>query len=105
MADPKWLSAMKDEYHALQKNHTWSLVLAHDNMNIVGSKWVFRTKFNPDGSILKHKACLVAKGFHETAGLDFFDTYSPVVGYDGAGRQVYYTTVAPPAHGGMVGQY
>ncbi|KAK1587175.1 hypothetical protein Q3G72_010365 [Acer saccharum] len=79
MANPKWLIVMTDEFEALQRNHTWTFALVRDNMNIVGSKWVFRTKFNPDGSIIKHKVRLVAKGFHQTASLDFFDTYSLVV--------------------------
>ena len=40
---------------------------------------VFRIKYNPDGSISKHKAKLIAKGFHQTPSVDFFETYSPVV--------------------------
>ncbi|KAK0575798.1 hypothetical protein LWI29_007214 [Acer saccharum] len=79
MADPTWLNAMNAEFEALQKNKTWSLVPALDNMNIVGSKWVFQTMFNQDGSILKHKARWVVKEFYQTPGLDFYDTYSPVV--------------------------
>ncbi|MDV3193976.1 MAG: hypothetical protein Q8835_02885, partial [Sweet potato little leaf phytoplasma] len=43
---PKWKQAMVDEFSALQSQHTWSLVLPVDNMNIVGCKWVFRTKYN-----------------------------------------------------------
>ncbi|TXG50620.1 hypothetical protein EZV62_023144 [Acer yangbiense] len=79
LSDPLWLKAMKDEYAALLNNKTWTLVPFQLNMNVVGNKWVYRVKYNPDGSILKYKARLVAKGFHQTPDLDFFDTYSPVI--------------------------
>ncbi|TXG49828.1 hypothetical protein EZV62_025703 [Acer yangbiense] len=77
MTDPKWLKAMNEEFLALQSNNTWTLVPYSVEMNLVSSKWIFRTNFKPDGSILKHKARL--KGFSQTAGLDFFDTFIPVV--------------------------
>ncbi|KAL5827945.1 hypothetical protein ACOSQ3_019790 [Xanthoceras sorbifolium] len=64
LSSPYWKLAMQDEYSALIRNKTWSLVPGTSSMNIVRCKWVFRTKFNPDGTILKHKAQLVAKGFH-----------------------------------------
>ncbi|KAK1558950.1 hypothetical protein Q3G72_008608 [Acer saccharum] len=81
MSDSRWFQAMKDEFHAFQNNHTWTLVPAISDMNIVGSKWVLRTKFNPNGFVLKHKAKLVAKGFHQTVDLDYFDTFSQVVNH------------------------
>ena len=43
------------------------------------NKWVFIGKHNPDGSIQHYKARLVAKGFQQTAGIDFTETFSPVI--------------------------
>ncbi|XP_022007709.1 uncharacterized mitochondrial protein AtMg00820-like [Helianthus annuus] len=53
---PHWLLAMQDELKALQRKHTWTLVPRPHSSNVVGSKWVFRTKYRSDGSIDRHKA-------------------------------------------------
>ena len=70
---------MNVEFDALLKNQTWSLVPPSLNQNIVGCKWVFRIKRNADGSIKRYKACLVAKGFHQQPGVDYDETYNPVI--------------------------
>nr|CAN63636.1 hypothetical protein VITISV_017183 [Vitis vinifera] len=69
---------MDDEMKALQINHTWDLVPRPSNANIVGSKWVFWTKFLFDGSIERFKARLVAKGYTQLPDLDCTDTFSPM---------------------------
>lgn len=79
LSDPTWLNAMKTEFKALQLSHTWSLVPWSPNMHIVGSKWIFKLKYNSDGSIDRPKARLVAQGFTQTPGLDFHDTFNPVI--------------------------
>ena len=79
LSSPHWLQAMKDEYNALLKNQTWTLVSPTVSRKPIGCKWVFRVKENPDGTINKYKARLVAKGFHQQASSDFTETFSPVV--------------------------
>ena len=70
---------MNLEFDALLQNQTWTLVLSHPSQNLIGCKWVFRVKRNADGSIERHKARLVAKGFHQQSGVDYDETYSPVI--------------------------
>ncbi|GAB2300803.1 hypothetical protein Dimus_038636 [Dionaea muscipula] len=75
----EWLQAMQEEIDALQSQGTWSLVPNPGDKNIVGCKWVYRIKRNPDGTVARYKARLVAQGFSQQPGLDFEETFSPVV--------------------------
>lgn len=79
LLSPPWKAAMEHEYAALIKNGTWSLVPFASTINVVGNKWIFRIKMHLDGTIHRYKARLVTKGFHQTPGIDFFETSSPVV--------------------------
>lgn len=79
LQNPIWYDAMKIEFNALKKNSTWTLVPASPHMNIVGCKWVFRTKYKVNGTLDKHEARLVAKGFHQTPGIDYLDTFSSLI--------------------------
>ena len=79
LLDSQWVKAMEEEVSTLHRNHTWDLVPFSKDMNLIGCKWVFRIKYKPDGSILEHKAKLVANGFLQNPGLDYTETFSPVV--------------------------
>lgn len=79
MQHPHWRQAISEEFNALIRNGTWSLVPPPKNKNIVDCKWLFRIKRNPDGTIDRYKARLVAKGFTQCPGVDFKETFAPVV--------------------------
>lgn len=55
--------AMDDEITTIEKNHTWRLVDPPENKDVIGLKWVYKTKYNKDGTVQKHKARLVSKGY------------------------------------------
>lgn len=74
-----WQQAIANELAALTKTNTWTLTTLPPNKKAVGCKWVFKVKHNVDRSVERHNARLVAKGFTQIAGLDYLETFSPVV--------------------------
>ncbi|GJV46418.1 tocopherol cyclase [Tanacetum coccineum] len=76
---PEWRQAMKEEYDALMKNGMWSLVPRASNTNVVDGKWVYRLKRDKNGAITRYKARFVAKGIRQQPGINFHETFSPVV--------------------------
>ncbi|KAI5340798.1 hypothetical protein L3X38_020072 [Prunus dulcis] len=75
----EWRQAMKEEIDALHIQDTWILVPSPGDKNIIGSKWVYKIKRNPDGSVGRYKARLVAQRFSQEPSFDFGETFSPVV--------------------------
>lgn len=77
----KWRAAMEEEMEALIKNETWRLVEKPKGANVLGNRWVYKVKEDPDGST-RFKARLVVKGCQQKAGLDYAETFSPVASFD-----------------------
>ena len=69
---------MKAELYATETNQTWSIIPLPKGKNIIGCRWVYKIKHKAKGSIEWYKACLVAKGYTQQDGLDYFETLSPV---------------------------
>ncbi|KAJ9552900.1 hypothetical protein OSB04_016945 [Centaurea solstitialis] len=70
---------MLEELDALYKNGTWTLVPPVPNSNVVACKWVYRLKADENGKLSRYKARLLAKGFHQQHGVDYHETFSPVI--------------------------
>lgn len=64
LKDQRWRTSMSEEFNSQIRHRTWDLVPPHPSYNIIGTKWIFRTKFLPDGSVDKYKSRLVAKGYN-----------------------------------------
>ena len=78
----EWQNAMEKELESLQTNDVWDLVELPEGRKAVGSKWVFKLKVDADGSVVRHKARLVAQGFSQKFGLDYDETFCPVVRFE-----------------------
>lgn len=74
----EWKGAMQEELESIEENDTWNLVDLPRGRTAIGSKWVFKTKRDSNGTVVKRKARLVAKGFSQKFGVDYNDVFAPV---------------------------
>jgi transposase InsO family protein len=73
-----WIEAMNKEMQSMYENEVWQLVDRPPDAKVVGCKWIFKHKFDAEGN-KSYKARLVAQGYSQSYGIDYFETFSPVV--------------------------
>ena len=76
-----WQNSMKSEYESLMKNNTWELANLPKGQVAIGCRWVYAVKRDKDGGVQKFKSRLVAKGCSQRFGVNYHETFSPVVRY------------------------
>jgi hypothetical protein len=80
--NPRWLAAMQEELDSLQENNTWTLTPLPRGKQAITSKWVYTIKPGRDGIGDRYKARLVARGFQQRLGMDYYETFASVAKYN-----------------------
>lgn len=80
-AKDKWKIATDDEIKSMQENNVWDYVYLPVGANVVKCKWIFKLKYNKNGEVERYKARLCAKGFSQIEGIDYNETFAPVMKY------------------------
>ncbi|KAL2235930.1 UNVERIFIED_CONTAM: Retrovirus-related Pol polyprotein from transposon RE1, partial [Sesamum indicum] len=92
----EWMEAMNLEIQALEDNNTWDVTKLPEGKKAIGSKWVYKLKLKPDGSVDRCKARLVAKGYNQIEGIDYNDNFSPVA--KAVTIRIFHAVVWPCEH-------
>jgi hypothetical protein len=78
LSDSSWVNAMHEELENFETNQVWTLVKPLRDVNVIGTKWVFKNKQGEDGEIMSNKTRLVAQGYSQVEGLEFRKTFAHV---------------------------
>nr|GEU59640.1 retrovirus-related Pol polyprotein from transposon TNT 1-94 [Tanacetum cinerariifolium] len=78
MLESSWIEAMQEEIHEFERLQVWELVPCPDFVMLNKLKWIFKVKKDEFWGVLKNKAQLVAKGYHQEEGIDFEESFAPV---------------------------
>ncbi|MCH80969.1 gag-pol polyprotein [Trifolium medium] len=78
LQDEFWINAMQEELTQFERNEVWDLVPRPNDVNVIGTKWIFKNKSDENGTVTRNKARLVAQGFTQIEGVDFGETFAPV---------------------------
>jgi hypothetical protein len=78
LTDECWIDAMQEELNQFKRSEVWDLVPRPNDINVIGTKWIYKNKSDENGTVTRNKARLVAQGYTQVEGLDFDETFAPV---------------------------
>lgn len=76
--DPNWIIAMQEELNQFTRNEVWELIDWPKYQNVIGTKWIFKSKKDENDVIVMNKVRLVAKGYCQAEGIDYDEAFAPV---------------------------
>ncbi|GJR97683.1 retrovirus-related pol polyprotein from transposon TNT 1-94 [Tanacetum coccineum] len=77
-----WIEAMQEELNEFKRLEVWELVPRLDKVMVIPLKWIYKVKLDELGGILKNKARLVARGYHQEEGINFEESFTLVARLD-----------------------
>jgi hypothetical protein len=86
------VQTMQEDIYSIHVNDTWELTELPHDMKKIGTKWFYKTKYNCDGSVERHKERLDAKGFTQRYGIDYKETFAPVARHEIVRMMISFTT-------------
>ena len=78
LTDEFQINVMQEELEQFRRNEVWDLVPRPEGTNVIGTKWVYKNKYDETGVVTRNKAGLVAQGYTQIEGVDFDETFAPV---------------------------
>ncbi|GKC74716.1 retrovirus-related pol polyprotein from transposon TNT 1-94 [Tanacetum coccineum] len=78
LTESSWIKAMQEELNEFERLEVWELVPRPDHVMIITLKWIYKVKLDELGDVLKNKARLVGRGYHQEEGIDFEESFAPV---------------------------
>ena len=83
---------MKEELSQFEKSKVWTLITIPKGQPAIGTKWVFRNKLDENGKVIKNKVRLVAQGYNKQEGIDYDETFAPIVRLEAIRMLLAYAT-------------
>nr|GEX70448.1 retrovirus-related Pol polyprotein from transposon TNT 1-94 [Tanacetum cinerariifolium] len=87
-----WIEAMQEELNEFERIEVWELVPRLDRVMIITLKWILKVKLDELGGVLKNKARLVVRGYHQEEGIKFEESFGPVTRLEAIRIFIAYAT-------------
>ena len=82
MTYDNWIESMQEEFQQFKRLEVWELVERPDGIFVIGLKWIWKNKLDAEGTVIRNKSRLVAKGYSQLEGLDFVESFAPVARHE-----------------------